>query len=228
MFPRSVFLLVAVASATSGGQAALADGDDVGLRVFNGQLRTVKSIGEPPAQTIEFGETRVFGVDLAFDALTSEVRIDEPGYASDEASLLGTPVTFNIRAALRAWNGSSFAPTAQLMSTGSDDLALPFLNTPASDVSVPGYTFNVQPDLHFDWKLNGATSSTGAGIYLVELDLSSQAFQTSRPYWLVFNYDLPEEDHDLAISWVQENLVPAPGAIALIPLSLVGLARRRR
>jgi hypothetical protein len=220
--------LVSVAGMLSIAATALADSNDVGLRLLNNQIRTVNSIGEPPNQNIEFGESRVFGVELAFNPLTSFVQIDEPGYASDDPGLLGSPVTFNIRKALRAWVGSTFAPTSQVMSTGSDDLALPFINTPATDTTVIGYTFNVLQDFHFDWKLNGATTSTGGGIYLVELELTSSIFQTSRPYWLVFNYDQPEPDHDAAIDWVQQNLVPTPGAAGVLGMGLLlGLRRKR-
>jgi hypothetical protein len=37
---------------------------------------------------------------------------------------------------------------------------------------------------------------------------------------------MSEEEHDAAIEWVELNLVPAPGAIAL--LGLAGVAGRRR
>ena len=227
MYVRIPMLASSIAAVSLLAPGALGAGNDIGLRLLNGQIRTVNSIGEPPAQTIEFGETRVFAVDLAFDPISSEVKIDEPGYASDDPTLLGSPVTFNIRKALRAWDGSSFVPTSQVMSTGSDDLALPFINTPVTDTSVTGYTFNVLADLHFDWKLNGATATTGAGIYLAELELTSSRFQTSRPYWLVFNYNQTEADHDAAIDWVQSTLVPAPGFAAMLPLALLALRRRR-
>ena len=47
-----------------------------------------------------------------------------------------------------------------------------------------------------------------AGVYLVELELYSTdgAVESSEPFWIVFNNEASEEDHEAAIEWVEENL----------------------
>ncbi len=215
------------AAAVIASPAALADGDDIQVALVQGELRTGVVVGEPPNQNFGDVEQRVFGADLEFNAITNDVRIDEPGYASRDPLLLGQSIQFNIRKALRSWNGSSFVTTSTTMGTGLPDLGQPFINTPATDTPVAGYSWLLSDDFHFDWLLNGATSSTGQGIYLAELELVAGSL-TSRPFWIAFNYGLTEAEHDAAKDWVQENLVPTPGGAALLGFALAAGLRRRR
>lgn len=66
------------------------------------------------------------------------------------------------------------------------------------------------------------------GIYLLEVRFGMSGFVTSAPAWIVFNYGLDEEEHGLAVEWVEENLVPAPGVPALLGLGGLVAGRRRR
>lgn len=211
---------------------ALAHEGDIGLRLVDNRLTTVLAEGEPPAQTIGLDENRVFAAELAYSAPTSQVTINEPGFATDEAGLINQNVGMYFRKALRAWDGSTFTATSMTMSVGSYDLLLPFVSTPLSDASAPklAQSFPIQPDFHFDWTLDGATELTGQGIYLVELELesSSSAFSKSRPFWLVYNYGMSEGEHENAVAWVESNLVPAPGAAGLLALGTLVASRRRR
>lgn len=219
--------LISAGSITMVTTAAMADGDDIAVSLAFGELRTSAVVGEPPNQVFGDAEQRVFGADLEFNAITNDVRIEEPGYASRDPLLLGQSIRFTIRKALRQWDGTSFVPTATTMGTGLPDLGLPFINTPATDTPVNGYSWLLTDDFHFEWGLNGATASTGQGIYLAELVLSTDTL-TSRPYWIAFNYGLSEAEHDTAIDWVQQTLVPAPGAAGVLAAGLVAATRRRR
>lgn len=222
-FGLAAFVLAAVIVSP----AALADGDDIQVSLVQGELRTGAVVGEPPNQNFGDVEQRVFGANLEFNAITSDVRIDEPGYASRDPLLLGQSIQFNIRKALRRWDGSAFVSTTSTMATGLPDLGQPFINTPATDTQVAGYSWLLSDDFHFEWLLNSATASTGQGIYLAELELTTGPL-TSRPYWIAFNYGLTEAEHDAAIDWVQQTLVPAPGTAGIAGLMLLGGARRRR
>lgn len=214
--------LVAVAPST------LADGQDIGLVLFSGQIKTIAVEGEPPLQNFGAAETRVFGADLEWNPTAGIVVIDEPGYASQDPALLGRPFTFNLLAAARQWNGASFVPTSQTLATGLPDLGLPFIATPATDTTVFGYTWNLSDDFHFEWTLPGGTETTGQGIYLAQLQLSTPGFDATAPFWIVFNYGLTEAEHDAAIEYAQANFVPAPGAAALLSLGGLLALRRRR
>ena len=49
---------------------------------------------------------------------------------------------------------------------------------------------------------------------------------TGEVFYAVFNLGLAEADHGAAVAWVESNLVPSPGAAAV--LGLAGLMARRR
>lgn len=212
--------------------AALADGSDIGLIVQGGRLVTVEAVGEPPTQT--FGDAlRVFPVDLAFDAIENVVGVDEPGFATQDPGVLGQTIGFTLTKALRQWNVTlgTFESTSRTMSAGRVDLGLASVTTPLADALTPLTPIPSFPDdIHYFWTLDGATATTGEGIYLVEGYFTNPGGQLadSLPTWLVFNYGLDEEEHDLAIDWVNANLVPAPGAAALLALAGLAAARRRR
>lgn len=213
--------------------AALADGLDIGIRNVAGKLQTISVTDEPPNQIFGTEELRVFPVDLTFDAIDSVVKAEEPGLASQDSTVLGRSLRIDILKAARVWNPVTgvFDATSQQLSTGKLP-AFPFFNTPATDTTVATNTFVVSDDFHFDWVLNGATSSTGQGIYLVELQLidtsASGSLASSLPYWAVFNYGLDENEHDAAVDYVANNLVPAPGGVLLAATGLAFGLRRRR
>lgn len=224
-------MILALAASAAGCSFAFAHEGDVGIRINAGELETVLTSGEPPTQTFGAVIERVFAAELAWNPVTSEVIIDEPGFASDAAGLLNQTLGFNFRAALRKWNGSGFDPTPQTMSAGGGDLGLPFLATPASDVLTPGHSVVVPQiplDFHFDWRLDGATESTGFGVYLVEIELTNPggSLLASEPIWFVYNWNQDELVHEEAIEYVITHLIPAPGAA--VAFGIVGLVGRRR
>jgi len=215
------------------GPSALAHDGDVGIRISGGRLETVLAAGEPPTQVFGTEIERVFAAEWEFNALTSDVRIDEPGLASEAVALDQQSLGFNFRKALRRWNGSDFVATAFTASVGGSDLGLPFITTPASDVLVAGHTITVPQiplDFHFDWRLDGATAGSGMGIYLVELELTNPggSLGTSDALWAVYNYGESEEDHEAAIEFAVENYVPTPGGAAVLGLMGLAAVRRRR
>jgi hypothetical protein len=56
--------------------------------------------------------------------------------------------------------------------------------------------------------------------------LSSVGLADSDTFYVVFNLGMSEVEHEAAAVWVESNLVPAPGAIALF--AVTALVRRRR
>jgi len=50
---------------------------------------------------------------------------------------------------------------------------------------------------------------------------------TSESFYVLFNLGESEIDHDEAIEWVEANLVPAPGALALLAAGVLAGRRRR-
>lgn len=226
---KRVDRLMSIAAAGLTGAATGSVTADIGPVAVNGKLATIIVEGEPPSQMFG-GPERVFAEELTFDAMTG-VGVEGPGFASaPDNPILGATLQYNITAALRRWDGSAFAATAWRMSTGSDEAMLPFILTPTTDMPTPAYAFNLDVDQHFDWRLEGATETSGQGVYLVSLTLSNPggALLESEPIWIVFNYGRAEEEHATAIAWTRENLAPAPG-VACVPGAWAVLwARRNR
>lgn len=228
---RSVLRTLALASMLGiVSSLALAHEGDIGIRNSGGRLDTVLVSGEPPTQIFGAESTRVFGVELDWSTLDNLVIAEEPGLASNDASVLGRSVSPNILKSLRQWNGTEFVTASTTMRTGK----LPgfaFVTTPAADIVTPTSPFIVTDDFHFDWVLDGATESTGIGIFLVEMNLvdtSANPLLPSVPYWIVFNYGEDELRHEAAIAYVESTLVPTPGTTALLVGFGACVARRRR
>jgi hypothetical protein len=176
---------------------------------------------------------RVFGAELGKD-VAFPFSTDEPGLQALAGPLTaGMTWSFNIVSALGQWNGSDG------FTTPSETMLIEF--GPASAQTdggfVGGFNFTGQPDgllhEHFEFTLQGGTlggADPADGIYLLTLEFlgvnGTTSYAASDPVFLVFNLNMSEEAHDEAIQWVQDNLVPAPGVMAM--LMGFGLIRSRR
>lgn len=212
----------------AGASVAMAHGGDIGLRVEQGAITTW--LAEHNPVHFEYRE-RVFVGDLEYH--NGVVEGEEPGFLIESGSPLGGhQLGFNILKAARVWDvaNQNFNTISPLSITIERSL-LGAVTTPASDPTSPltGLSFLVPTggaDFHYDFILNGNTS----GLYLLELDMWSSAsgIGNSLPYWIILNYDMSHHQEHAAFHWVEHNLVPAPGALALLGFAgMVGLRRRR-
>lgn len=203
---------------------AFADGKephaDVEIRTANGRLVT---------GTLDEG---AFVLERVFASELGEVVpniTDEPGFDAADGTLVpGTSLGFNIMDAVRVWNGSDF-------DTISDStMTLSFLTLEATSSTTPGEVvtgFNFLVDAnggmhdHPAFILNSPATD---GVYLLELQFTGGGFADSDSFWIVFNQNSDEAIHDVAIDYVREFIVPAPGAAGALALAGVAFARRRR
>ncbi|GAB4339485.1 MAG: hypothetical protein Kow0010_27580 [Dehalococcoidia bacterium] len=219
-------LLSFTAAAYAATPAALAQhGGDVGLALDNNRIATgVYEMGVfVPGQ-------RVFGAE--FGELVPNFT-DEPGFDSLPGTFpVPSTITFNVLGALRLWEGDHFGNLipAEQISIGFGPIT-PVL-TPLTDVFTPGFSLpvgsNGQWHRHLEFTLGAPASD---GIYLLQMNLvgNQPSMQASLPFWFVFNQNMPESEHDEAIRWVNDNLVPAPGAagVLLVAGGFMGTRRRR-
>lgn len=207
---------------------AIADGGDYGLAIIDGAVAV--GIGDHDAGTIsDFGE-RVFAADMFVSG--PNWFADEPGIFIEEGSLAdNTQVSFTITQSLMFWDGTgavsfSQASDAMTLGFGPASASTAFDNNP-----VAGFSLNYDADFaggfdeHFDYLLDG---SAAAGIYLLANTFSLSGAADSEVIYTVFNAGFEEDVHDAAIDYVENNIVPAPGALALLGLGGLGACRRRR
>lgn len=129
----------------------------------------------------------------------------------------GSQIGFNIRKALRKWNGVAFPAGADGIPPELIQIKLgPASNTrvtPTTDQLVTGFSLAVssggsttgQFHHHPGFTLLDPASD---GLYLLELELwSTQAeLGTSLPYWMVFSQNASESELHAAASWVRANV----------------------
>jgi len=172
-----------------------------------------------------------------FEAVFGETGIpyftDDPGFEGDAGVFApGTTIGFNIMAPLAMWNGDGFD---DLNPADQETLTVSF--GPESRTTgtgfIGGFDFvqDASPgfDTHLDFLLNGAGGFDPAdGIYLLAMQLTSNNYDASETLWIVFDNNMGDEKLDTAVAWVETNLLPAPGALALLALGGLARARRRR
>ncbi len=191
---------------------ALAHDGDIGLHVVAGAIQTTtvgpEGLGPP---------TRVFGAEFGLEGVPGQTS--EPGFEGlpgtfDPATRIG----FNFMGPLLVWNGSGFQATNMDDPPAGELLKGTFLSLNAtSDMGpAPGFDLAVQADggwhRHITWTLlpEAGAEVPDTGVYLMEFQLYSTdpAVGTSDSFWIVFNNDASEEEHDAAIEWVEANLLP--------------------
>lgn len=218
LYPMRTVISALLAS-TAIAASALADGEQPDMWVSSSGGTLVTGGFDHTTETVVAESLRVFeaefGVDPAFP-----FSGDEPGIASD---LVGATLTFNLLQGLGAWNGAGFdASSANLLASYGGQDAF------SSTGGAFSFLVTADLDLHPEFTLLGADGADPAnGIYLASLRFSSAGYGGSDPLWIVFNLGMDEADHAAATAWVEANLVPAPGALALLALGGVAIRRRR-
>lgn len=220
MFKALSFVLPACIASAALGQVH----QDIYVGLAGGAV-TIGGISED-GSVISPG-VRVFGADLGEAGIPNFA--DEPGMQSPDGTFAaGTSLRLNVGRAVRQWNGTDFLD----MSSATFTIAFGPASfvTPATDSIVQGFSLVADDEGglhdHPDYTLNGG----GDGIYLLEMfvDSASGDYGASDRYWIVFNNNLDEDDHDLAIDWVNDNLVPTPGVLPVLAGGLLLASRRRR
>ena len=201
----------------------LADGDeeehfDIGIWNNGGQLQS--GGWDHDTEMMEVDSLRVYEAHFGEDG-SFPYSIDEPGVggvAADVGFEEGETLGLQLASGIGVWNGSGFDSAAtsididfgpQSISSGAGGI-LDFL-------IVDDYDYH--PIFSID-------SGAADGSYLLEFTAVMDGYATSDSFYIVFNLGLDDEVFEESVEWVEGNLVPAPGAIAM--LAIAGLAGRRR
>lgn len=207
----------------------LAHGGDIGIEVENGKL----AVGLVDHDDEFVPGVRVFGSEIE-ELVVGPVTLyitEDPGFDGEPGTFpVPCAVGFDILASLGAWTGSGFTfgidETLTIAHTDSGQ------QVTTGSGAVSGFTLPVAADgswhRHFTFTLNGSAGAPADGIYLLELALKGGEAADSDPFWIVFNKNMEESDHEAAVDWVNENYVPEPSALAGMGVGLLGLASLRR
>lgn len=223
-----VVATAALTLAAACGSAMAHDGD-IGLRIANGKIITGAVVDTPSGPMVQ-GIRRVFGAE--FEDLLGTAFAGEPGLFAAPGTFAMSQLGFDILGPVLRWDGAAFPPAPIPAETITIEFGPLSRTTPLVNMIVPGFSIGVGPggfDEHYDFYLNAPASD---GIYVLSMRLWSDqpGIRASDPFFIVFNWNEDERQHDQAINWARANLVPAPGTAAL-GLVLAGLAsgyRRRR
>jgi hypothetical protein len=214
---------VAAAGVMAGSAMAEEPHFDVWLTVSGGNLVT-GAISED-GLTTEQG-VRVFGAELG--ELLPDFS-DEPGIQGiDGTFAAGERFGISIRRAVRAWNGTDF--TTVSTSRFQLDFGPQSMASALTDDVVSGIELAADSEGGIHDHPTFTLLDPASGIYLLELSVSSMSgtYGETLPFWVVFNNGESEEAHEASIEWVENNLVPTPGAMTLLGVGLLAMGRRRR
>ena len=175
---------------------------DIELDVVDGKLVT---------------ETRVYGAELG-EIIPNEV--DEPGFDSLPGTFpIGSNIGFSVLDSLRKWDGKNFDSIPEETISIGFGTSLGPIVTPTTPGFVDGFDLNVASDgswhRHYDFVLD-SPSSTGIYLLQLQLDSSNAGIAPTDPFFVVFNQNDTELNHDAAIAFVESSLtVPEPSSLAL-------------
>lgn len=203
---RIATILVASATAACISAISSAQHVDITITVENGRLATTADAGAGLVPQ------RVFSAD--FGALGVPDFTDEPGFLALPGTFVpGTRTGFNITSGLRRFNGTACEP----VDAERIDASFLTLNAMIGIAPSAGFDLAVQSDGGWHRHLNFTLFAEGGklpadGIYVVELELYSTDGVTapSAPFWIVFNDERTELEHEAAVAWVEANLANNP------------------
>ncbi len=225
---RQAMTIGLIAGSVALAAPAVAHDGDIGLRIVNNRIFT-GAVVETPQGSSAVGVRRVFGVE--FKDFGGVPYADEPGLFASPGTFPQSSLGFDILGPILKWDGAAFPAAPIPAETINIEFGPLSRTTPLSSIVVQGFGINVGPggfDEHYDFYLN---PPRGDGIYALSLRLWSDApgVRESRPFHLIFNWNMSEPMHEAAVDWARANLVPSPTtAVVLLAPGVLAMGRRRR
>ncbi len=223
----------AIAAIGMSGGVAVASGVDVLL--LRDDVNGVITTGAFDDDTVSVVNTnqRVFEGELGGLVPGNPNLGDEPGFRALAGDFDGGSWGFNVLSTPQKWNGSTLAdsPIGFDLSFGPASVTVGAGGATGFSIPVSAGGF----DDHLDMALLAGDPDPGAdGVYVLEFEAFSldstgaSDLGASDPFWFVLGRGVGDDQIDPVVDYVQQNLVPAPGALALFGAVGLAAARRRR
>lgn len=211
------------------GLAGVASGHvgDVGVALLNNRLVTGIVDDSSGSQVVVPG-VRVFGAEMG---LTVPGFGEDPGFFASNGTLaVGSGLGFNIMGAVRKWDSGmgTFVAASETFRLERPDGTV-FVDSPLTNTFTAGWAFTVGAGDFDDHPNYYVQNRVDAGIYLLELNLYStvSTIANSDSFWLVINDGADEADHEAAIEYTENVIVPTPASAGVALMGLLALRRRR-
>lgn len=200
---------------------------DVGVAILNNRLVT-GIVDDSGGSEVVIPGARVFGGDIG---LSIPGFGDEPGFfASDGTLTVGSGFGFNILSSVQKWDSGAgtFVAASETFRLERPDGTV-FVDSPLTNTFTPGWAFTVAAGDFDDHPNYYVQNRVDAGIYLLELNFYStvSTIANSDSFWLVINDGADEADHDAAIEYTENVIVPTPASAGVAMFGLIALRRRR-
>lgn len=145
---------------------------------------------------------------------------NDPGFNAELGQLIpGMTIGFSFLRAPRVWDDANMnfetIATEQLtVRAAAQDLV-----APSTDMRVDGIVFGQASNTpsatfhhHMQYLLNGALPPVVQGVWLLEIELWTEAsgIEASDPLYIVFAQGDGEDQLDDAITWIEDNLIGSP------------------
>lgn len=218
---RSALLVTTIVAVAGGATSTMAHEGDIGLKIIDGRIVTGIVEDGPGGEFVIPGE-RVFAAEM-FE-FGGRIYADEPGLFAAAGEFPDSQLGFNFASPVQRWDGSTFLSAAQTYTLEFGPLSA---TSPAAG-GAPGFGIGVGPagfDEHYDFYLNDPQP----GVYLLAIDLFSDdsSIAGAQTTYLVFDWDAAPGEHDRAISYVEDVIIPAPASLAVLGLGALAMRRRR-
>lgn len=214
---------------TLAGLAAVANAHvgDVGVAIVNNRLVT-GIVEDLSGSDVVVPGARAFGAEIG---LTVPGFGDEPGFFVTDGTLaVGSGLGFNIMGAVRKWDSGpgTFVAASETFRLERPDGTV-FVDSPLTNTFTAGWAFAVGAGDFDDHPNYYVQNRVDAGIYLLELNLYStvSTIANSDSFWLVINDGADEADHEAAIEYTENVIVPTPASAGVALMGLMALRRRR-
>ncbi|TVQ52296.1 MAG: hypothetical protein EA377_10660 [Phycisphaerales bacterium] len=242
---KNATTVLAGAATLSLAAGAIAAPDGKHFGVFVNDQGNLATQGWISAEGGYQGEQVIFAFDALTNPVTNETFFDFGTNSPGGAFAFPGEIGLNFMSSLQAWDGGAFGDSGTTVTMTKQDGSGE--SATSGSGFAPGLSWAIRDETTHpnnpaqwgrhhedaDYTINDADANVS--MYMIEMSLfhtpgamGQPQYGDSDTFWVIFNLSGSESDVLAAKSWIDANLVPGPGALAVLGLAGLCGARRRR